>query len=85
MKRITGLLMLLSLLGTTILEAQETTSLPSAPAQTGAQTGEATVEAAVTATSNDWENWVFAGCALAVVVAGVVIVSLNQGRTLHGQ
>lgn len=92
MKRIIGLLTLVCTLTATVLQAQETqTQTPSAPqnppttptAVTPQTTGEATVEAAAIATNNDWQNWVFAGCALAVVIAGVVIVSFNKGHTLN--
>lgn len=92
MKRIIGLLALVCTLTATVSQAQETQTqtLPAVqdPPTTQATgtpqtTGEATAEAAAIATNNEWQNWVFAGCALAVVIAGVVIVSFNKGHSLN--
>lgn len=80
------MLTLVCTLSTAITHGQETqtpTAVQDPPNTTSQTTGEATAEAAAIATNNDWQNWVFASCALAVVIAGVVIVSFNKGHTLN--
>ena len=47
-------------------------------------TGSSAVQSTQTATrSTSWHNWIFAGTALAIVVAGAIIVSLDSGADAH--
>ena len=69
MKKSTILLVLIALLSTQILVAQDV--------------GAGAVVASQTSSSNNWQNWVFASSALISAAIGIVIVSLNPGSTSH--
>jgi hypothetical protein len=60
-------------------ESAETLAEEGAHPQLGAAS-ESSAEASRRAV---WQNWVFAGSALATVTAGVVIISLNSGNSSH--
>lgn len=64
---------------------QQETETSEASSSEGAnpQTGAASASSAEAGQRAVWQNWVFAGSALATVTAGVVIISLNSGTTSH--
>jgi hypothetical protein len=67
MKKLTILLTLTALLSVTGLQAQA----PGAGAATASDTG----------SSNNWQNWTFAGCALATAAAGIFVVAMGNGES----
>jgi hypothetical protein len=64
-------------------QQESETSEPSSAQATNPQPGAASVSSAEASRKVVWQNWVFAGSALATVTAGVVIISLNSGTTSH--
>lgn len=67
MNRRTILCLLTALLSTANVQAQA----PGVGAATASDVG----------VSNNWQNWTFAGCALATAAAGIIVVSMNNGQS----
>jgi len=44
-------------------------------------TGEAAVATAKVAKENNWQNWVFAGCALLTAAGAIFVVSMHNGNS----
>jgi glucose/arabinose dehydrogenase len=93
MTRFTILSILAALLSTADVRAQEPTQTPPPtqtsdptppPTQTPAQAqtqGVASANAAATASSSDWQNWTFAGSALATAAVGIFVVAMGNGES----
>lgn len=47
------------------------------------ETGEAAVNSASIASSNNWQNWAFAGTAIVTASVGVFLVTLDSGANAH--
>ncbi|MDE3045826.1 MAG: hypothetical protein KGJ02_04185 [Verrucomicrobiota bacterium] len=60
---------------------------PATPAPAIEETSENVGVAAATATSsassNTWQNWIFAGGAATAAIIGIVIVAISQGNSAH--
>ena len=54
-----------------------------APESVPAATGSSAAQSSRAANSSNWQNWIFAGTALAIAAIGAIVVSLNSGEEAH--